>query len=111
MRILIGFCLLGAVTTFGSAAIAAGFPMPGVLQQMSPVVEIKDDHNGKGKHHHQGDNGDEGGQHHCKGKSCKHNGNAERDSDENSTSNQETKTPGTNPNSDVLWGDYKYVKP
>ncbi len=109
MRILFGVCLLGAVTTFGSAAIAGDFAAPGLRRQMSVVVEIKDDHDGKGKHHHH--QGNDGAQHHCKGNSCKDNGNAERDGGEDSTSAKTNTTPDTTTNSDVLWGDYKYVKP
>ena len=105
MRILIGVCLLGAVTTFGPAAIAADFSKPGLIEQMSLVVKIKDHHNG-GKHHH-GDNGDG---HRCKGNSCK-NKNAGGDGNQEDINTDKTTTPSTTPNSDVLWGDYKYVKP
>ena len=108
MRMLVGLCLLGAVTMFGSTAMAADFAKPGFPAQMSLLVTIKDHHNG-GKRH-QGDNGDEG-KGHCKGNSCKNNGSAGRDSDDDSINSQKTTTPDTTTNDNVLWGDYKYVKP
>ena len=113
MRTLVCICLFGALTIFGSAAGAADFANPTLLRQTSLVIKIKDHHNDEGKHHHhqQGDNGDEGNGHRCKGSSCKKNGNAGRDSDEDSINSQKTTTPDTTTNSDVLWGDYKYVKP
>jgi hypothetical protein len=81
--------------------------VPGLLRHLSLVVDVKDDHNGKGKHHHH--HGDEAKQHHCKGNSCNDDGNA--DGGEASTNANKDATPSTIPNTDVLWGDYKYVKP